>query len=275
MILDEVVDNINLLYEQSNCEREFKDILIFFNEDIGRCFQLIYRKRESEIEEILPSIFKWFCALYAKYRNDKIPISDILWNKFPSICPYCKKQTCGCNIAKGHLDIYNLKKVASEGKDRKPKTINEWQEHFQKIYPRKDDNSSLDKNVSRLAEELSELSEAYRKSFIKHDIPCVEMELADVFSWIMGIANAINQLKKSKPRHERGKYSIEDVIFQKFHEGCPYCKEFRTVHNPTTVCHCSIKEQKFRLISDYDDLEDLEDSNIRKSKAETPPPLNA
>lgn len=80
--IDNWVLSINNIYERNNCERSFKDIIAFFYEDIGRCFQLINRKREAEIEKLLPSIFKWFCILYAKYNNQKITISDILWNKF-------------------------------------------------------------------------------------------------------------------------------------------------------------------------------------------------
>ncbi len=257
--LDTFVSDINLLFEQSNCERDFKDILIFFNEDVGRCFQLINRKRSEEIEDVLPSIFRWFCFLYTKYRNDKILVSDILWNKFPGICPYCKKQTCSCGVAKGVLDINHLKETASNGRDRKPNTINGWQEHFQKIYPRGAD-SSFNINVNRLAEELSELSEAYRKSFIKKDIPCIEMELADVFSWIMGIANLINQLKKNKKKSERGEYLIGEIVYQKYHDGCPDCKSLREKHGVPS-CLCSIKEQKFELISDYDDLEEAISGN--------------
>ena len=256
--LDEFVSDINKLYEQSDCERDFKDILIHFNEDVGRCFQLINRKRSEEIEDVLPSIFKWFCALYAKYRNDKILVSDILWNKFPGICPYCKKQTCNCGVAKGVLDIKYIKEAAASGKDNKPSSINEWQEHFQKIYPRGAD-SSFNINVNRLAEELSELSEAYRKSFIKKDIPCIEMELADVFSWIMGIANLINQLKINKKKSERGEYLIGEILYHEFHDGCPYCKDLREKHN-SLLCCCLIKEQKFRLISDYEDVEDNDEN---------------
>lgn len=90
-----------------------------------------------------------------------------------------------------------MKEFANDNRQNKPETINEWQIHFQKIYPRGAE-SSFTINVSHLAEELAELSEAYRKKHAKKDIPCVEMELADVFSWIMGLANLIHQLKDAQ-----------------------------------------------------------------------------
>ncbi|KIO46546.1 MULTISPECIES: MazG-like family protein [Sanguibacteroides] len=246
--IDDWAKTINQIYERNNCERSFKDIIVFFYEDVGRCFQLINRKREAEIEKILPSIFKWFCVLFFKYSNRNINLSDVLWNKFPGICPYCQKTTCQCRIGKEQLDIPSLRDHVRNNIDRKPKTINEWQSHFQKIYPRGAESSFII-NVSHLAEELAELSEAYRKKHIKKDLPCVEMEMADVFSWIMGLANLIHQLKDAQ--NKRLEYRFGSIISEKYKDGCPDCKDLRKVYK-ISYCCCPIKEHKLQLISDYE-----------------------
>lgn len=256
--IDNWVTVITQMYERNNCERSFKDIIGFFYEDVGRCFQLINRKRDSEIEKLLPSLFRWFCILYSKYENRDILVSDLLWNKFPGICPYCKKTTCQCRIGKEQLDVQDIKNIANDSRDKKPQTITEWQEHFQRIYPRGAESSFMI-NVSHLAEELAELSEAYRKKHIKKDIPCVEMELADVFSWIMGLANLVHQMKDATRVRGRDKYKIGDVIIEKYKNGCPDCSELRNKYN-IKYCCCSMKEQKLKLISDYEYEEDKDTS---------------
>lgn len=245
--IDEWVNHINQIYEQSNSERSFKDIIILFYEDIGKCFQLINRKREEDIENLLPSMFKWFCALYAKNEEKKNLVSDLLWNKFPGICPYCFESKCSCKIKKGNLNIKELSIRAKNGVNNKPQTINEWQKFFQDIYPRNTDTSFIT-NVSHLAEELAELSEAHRIRHIKKEISCVEMELADVFTWIIGLANLIHQLKEAK---QKGNYEFGNIISSKYNNGCPKCKKFRNNHNLTMPCGCLIKEQSFQIIADY------------------------
>lgn len=263
--IDGWVVAINEIYERSNCERSFDNIIGYFNEDVGRCFQLINRKREAEIENLLPSIFRWFCALSRKKVDQSVLVSDLLWNKFPGICPYCKQKTCQCRIGKEKLDVQGLRLLADKDRDRKPTTINEWQTHFQKIYPRGAESSFMI-NVSHLAEESAELREAYRKKHVKKDIPCVEMELADVFSWIMGLANLTHQLNDAK--RKGGKFRLGDVIAEKYKNGCPDCLDLRKEYK-IDYCCCSIKEQKFELISEYENDEESDEPEILNSGGTT------
>lgn len=263
--LDDMVTYINEIYEQSNSERDFTDIILMFFEDIGRCFQLTTRKREDEVVQMLPSMFKWFCTLYSKSDNKSVQVSDMLWLKFPNICPYCKDKTCSCKVGKEILDIAYISKISEQNKKDKPKNLNDWQNHFQKIYPRNMENSSYVGNVSHLAEELAELSEAYRKSYLKKDIPCVQMELADVFSWIVGLANLIHGIEQAKK--EKGIYRFGDVIFNEYKKGCPKCASLRSTTGLEKCC-CSVSNKKLRLISDYDydEMENVSASPLSSCK---------
>ena len=259
--LDYWVEHITSIYEECNGERDFKDVLIYFNEDVGRCFQLINRRKDEDLKMIIPSLFRWFCILYSKSNNKKNTVSDLLWNKFPGICPYCKKETCGCDIVKHKLDLNYISDKAGKYKEKKPITINEWQKLFQKIYPRKIDETDFIKNISHLSEELSELSEVHRLYYTKTDMPCVEMEIADVFSWIMGLANLMDQLSLSNDH--RSRYKLGDDIESLFFDGCPYCKDLRQslskYQKIEKKCCCFLKKKELRLVSDYDDNFDDED----------------
>lgn len=264
--LNELVTHIIRIYEESNSERDFKAVALMFFEDIGRCFQLIIRKRENEVEDMLPSIFKWFCILYSKCSVDKKNlVSEILWFKFPKICPYCKASTCTCKVGKESLDIEYITKFSQDNIKKMPTTLNDWQNHFQQIYPKSADSGNWSSNVSHLAEELAELNEAYRKSYVKKGIPCVEMELADVFTWIIGLANVVDAYKDALPKNEKGRYQLGDAIFKQFEKGCPKCIEQRD-NLKLGKCCCSILEKKLRLISDYDD----EDVNQYVTEQQSP-----
>lgn len=252
--LDEWVKQINAIYEQSNGERDFKDVLLFSFEEVGRCSQLVNRDHDDQILDIIPRLFKWFSILYAK-SGIKLPVSDMIWNKFPGICPYCKHSSCGCMFSKERFNYYDLVKKAEETRDFKPKTLDEWQGLFEKIYSRNGDYK-MEKNVSHLFEELSELSEVHRLHFIEADKDLVGMELADVFSWIMGFANYYDQRRKNR------RYLLSDALEKSYGNlGCPDCSEFRKNHNINNCC-CSVKPQSLMLVSDY----------IEKSDANTDEP---
>ena len=62
--LDEWVEHINRIFERENNERTYKDIIIFFIENLGRCFQLINKQESEKIKDMLPILFKLFCALF-------------------------------------------------------------------------------------------------------------------------------------------------------------------------------------------------------------------
>lgn len=252
--LDVWVKRINDIYIQSNGERDFKDVLLFSFEEVGRCSQLINRDHDNDIIEIVPNLFKWFCILYAK-SGIKKNVSDVIWTKFPGICPYCKRESCECKYKKLKFDYNDLLRMAKETEHQKPQTLNDWQGLFEKIYSRTGDYK-MEKNVSHLFEELSELSEVHRLPFVEGEKDLVDMELADVFSWIMGFANYFDQRKK------RGRYLLSDALQSAFgNSACPDCSDFRKKHDLKNNCSCSVMPQKLRLVSDYIDETDIEPTN--------------
>ena len=247
MNLDEWVACINAIYKQSNGERDFKDVLLFSFEEVGRCSQLVNRDHDDQIIEIIPKLFKWFSILYEK-SGIRLPVSNIIWNKFPGICPYCKCSPCGCMFSKKRFNYDELLRKAEETRANQPKTLDDWQNLFEKIYSR-NGAYKMEKNVSHLFEELSELSEVHRLHFIETDKDLVGMELADVFSWIIGFANYFDQRKK--PR----RYLLSQALEKSFgNSACPDCSDFRKDHHISNCC-CSVMPQSLKLVSDY--IEDV------------------
>lgn len=259
--IEDWVSHIYNIYEQANGERDFKDVLLFFYEEVGRCSQLVNRNRSEEIKDRIPHLFKWFCILYSKSNKSKYSISRLIWNKFPNICPYCNNDSCKCGMRKSLFNYEELMKTAENKKDQMPKSLDDWQALFQKLYPRNNEYD-MGKNVHHLFEELAELSEVHRLYFTGQGKEIVDMELADVFSWIIGFANYFDQSPQDS------KYSIANALKEQFSNGCPDCDNIRK-DKDIPVCCCSIKEPKLRLVSDYYTTNNQkEDSNIHKQKSE-------
>lgn len=249
--LDVWVKRINEIYVQANGERDFKDVLLFSFEEVGRCSQLINRKRDEDIINNIPRLFMWFCILYAK-SGVKTDINDVIWNKFPGICPYCKKPSCTCYLRKFRLDYSELMKKAKETVERRPQTLDQWQDLFQTIY-RRTDTYKIETNVSHLFEELSELSEVHRLPFVDSEKNLIDMELADVFSWIMGLANFFDQQTPQK------RYLLSEALSKTYKNSeCPECFNFRKDHQIDSKCSCSAMKQELRLVSDYLEEKDVE-----------------
>lgn len=244
------IEDINEIYRQANGDRDFKDVLLYAFEEVGRCSQLVRLKKFDHVKDTIPSLFKWFCILYDKSGLGYSEVNNILWNKFPGICPYCTKERCGCKRPKKRIKLDNIKNIADSRRDEMPKTLEGWQQLFGKIYPRVPDaqDSEIYTNISHIDEELSELSEVHRKYYIEKNINLIALEIADVFTWIIGLANFFNE-------RESDGYSLEMAVQEKFGDGgCPDCREYRKNNNVVDSCHCccSILPQYLRLVSDYE-----------------------
>lgn len=257
--LSKWIEEINAIYDQANGDRDFKDVLLYAFEEVGRCSQLIKMDKDDAVKEIVPNLFKWFCILYKKSGLLPKDVNSILWNKFPGICPYCNMETCNCpDTEKDNIKIAEITKIANEKRSVMPETLSQWQDLFDKIYPR-GQGSKISTNISHLNEELSELSEVHRKSYLDNTNILVSFEIADVFTWIIGLANYFKH-KNSK------KYSIEAAVNKKYGDGqCPDCKEYKKSLNiESKDCFCAVMPQKIVLVSDY-----IEDDEIKQKEDKT------
>lgn len=118
-------------------------------------------------------------------------VEELIYRKYPNACPYCRELP---HIDKKCKTVFGTKRTVNhealqnkyqENRNLQPKKLGEWQQMFDRIYPRALENSS--KSVIALFEELGELAEAVRvfERFPKY----FAGEAADVFSYLMGIAN--------------------------------------------------------------------------------------
>jgi NTP pyrophosphatase (non-canonical NTP hydrolase) len=146
------------------------------------------RENDLTVTDALCKALGWYFPLMAKMRMRSI--EDLVFRKYPYACPYCglaPHRDAQCKLVQGAaiLDHARLRRLYRENSERRPAGLDEWQLMFQEIYPREADDRG--RSTIGLFEELGELAEAIRV-FDKYPMYFLG-EAADVFSYLMGIAN--------------------------------------------------------------------------------------
>jgi len=127
----------------------------------------------------------WFSSTMSRLH---INVEDAVWQRFPYLCSYCGKTPCECkkNAMPGRKKV-----IIDESK--RPKSMREFQEMFNKIYPAS--ARTLEIAGLHLAEELGELSEAvwtFRGERRYCDLEIAVKEAADYYSTVMSVFNSLN-----------------------------------------------------------------------------------
>jgi NTP pyrophosphatase (non-canonical NTP hydrolase) len=160
--------------------------------------------RKGEIKPIsyhVSMVFSWSMALANRLH---LNMEEEIWKRFPGICTYCNRPTCGC----GNKRPKNRKKVPVDPRLR-PASCHGYQKMFAVIYPQ-----TLAEAASHLAEEVSEVGKAIDDYIGTHAKACFDhiiLELADVFSTLFAVATNAG-------------YDLATEMEKWFKKGCPGCK---------------------------------------------------
>lgn len=237
--LDDYILMFENIYEPiQNVERDFNKILARLLEAIAQCSQYVNKHNQQGLADNLPKVFSWYSSLVHK-SGISCKLSDALWRKFPLCCPYCLKMPCQCQIIKKNLtdNADELEKKAKENIDSKPETLEDWQKMFAKLYPRDPQGYDQKSNFSHLIEELGEASEAYRIRYFSPS--ALESELADILTWILGMANLLNSHAIEGSVKNYSNYNLEEQVYKRYHGECPECKKI--------PCTCVLHHSKQKI----------------------------
>jgi len=217
--LDELVTIFYEKVQQQLDDLSPIEIWLRFIENAGtRIAEFIRREEYMEAIKSLGEAFGWLCCFVKKcYEHYEIDIlSDIAWNKYPGMCYACadkiaeddaiKKNPSPCICPGMNWKPKNLRKReirlrhARKSKNR-PKTLDDWAEMIKSIY--KEVHSILPisaiclhfiEEVGEVTRELCNYDATDDPSKKNHTVKNLEKEIADVFSWILGLINKIDQL---------------------------------------------------------------------------------
>lgn len=192
MRLDDLYKMTCFIYQDANATRSKEATFLHFVEVCGMLTQLDRKKKRVKVD-VTSAICKalgWYFPLLAKMGVASV--EDLVFLKYPNACPYCREKPHNdgrCKLVRGpeatvsHGDVLRL---VDENRSIMPEDLNGWMRMFAEIYPRSL-NAQPGFSSIALFEELGELAEAIR---VYDRYPHYFYgEAADVFSYIMGMAN--------------------------------------------------------------------------------------
>jgi hypothetical protein len=188
------------VYGDRNSERDQYKLFAHLVEVAGGFSKATRKGLPALAPNYLAKLFAWLCALATKlgYRD----LETVVWQKYPHACPYCQSAVCNCPPAdRPPLQHTAVRRLQSENRHLRPRALSGWQAMFRDVYgvpssflgqagtAAPGTRLQLVAGSNRLHEELSELAEAMR---LEHVFPiAVTSELADVFGWMMAVANVL------------------------------------------------------------------------------------
>jgi NTP pyrophosphatase (non-canonical NTP hydrolase) len=219
--LEDWYKRVNGIYFDRNFYRSVESIFCHLVE-VGRGLGIAAskrRKRDLNPEDFLPKSLAWWFALCGRVG---IPsVEDMLWAKFPNACPYCREiphrgEACKERRSdRKSVDWDALHDLGDRNKEKRPKTLTQWQNMFNSIY-RRDENTTHETNTARLAEEFGELAEAIRVLPIAPQY--FVSEAPDVFAWLMGFANQFDYDRQGPGEN------LEQSMERNYPGSCVICK---------------------------------------------------
>lgn len=169
--------------EKDKRDYALTDLLLHVQEEAAKIDEGIRKENRREIIDALPYFFCWllsFCNMGG------INLEEIVWTKYPAICPYCgRTENCMC-VTEERKPSQWLK----NGNGKIPTSLDEWQNMFQRIYGRINKMAWVIQIWLHVHEELGEFSREFRLRGLA-DKKSWE-ELADCFAWLIAFCNRLN-----------------------------------------------------------------------------------
>ena len=206
---------VSEVYGLSN-DRYFNlwDMITNMERFIMRGLKGIRKKDTMKTKNNLLIAFSWFMSIMNQLHID---IEEEVWKRFPYLCSYCASCPCSCSERK-----LKKREIVPMDENKRPKTLEEFQDMFNKIYPTK--KRTVEHAGVHLAEEAGEFSEAilaYRGGHEDKDFKNIELEAADLFSCIISVFNSLET-------------SVAKELSVMFSNNCHVCKN--------APCTCNFKD---------------------------------
>lgn len=202
--------------------------------------------QEARLREFLAKSIAWYFALVQKLGIDDV--ETLLFDKYPYCCPYCLAVPCGCPAQRPALNLDELHMKVNTNASLKPRTFDDWQQMFNKIYVKRNSLLEGPELMGKLLEEIGELIESIR--IHRNDSSNVNWrnELADMFAWIIGATNYVNSNFTGVVKQP---ISVGRVTFEKYPNKCSTCE-----HNPCD-CKYDLAFERFSEPGPYLPIESL------------------
>ncbi len=149
--------------------------------------------------------FRWYVCLCNKLG---FKLDDVLWNKYPGVCPYCLERICK-GFSRG-IQLESLSRHRSQ--TGKPRSIRGWQRLIARIYGQVNSTRSPEYLFERLREEVNEAAELAQAPISEQNLEPLSLEMADIGAWFLGTATRLG-------------IDLESGFLSRYNWKCPSCNE--------------------------------------------------
>ncbi|MDO8530521.1 MAG: MazG-like family protein [bacterium] len=177
------------------------DIISYVHRNITHILKAVRKERHAEVNYRICVTLSWVGSLACRLHID---VANEIWKRFPGCCPYCGGTVCFCK------ERAATRQTVAPATPR-PVSLRDWQYLFAAIYPR----NTLQDSTMHLAEEIGELSEAFRNFLASHSdewFSNIAEETVDIFANLFGIANCLH-------------FDIASSLAEYFRKGCLKCQQ--------------------------------------------------
>lgn len=183
-----------------------KDLTLTLIWSLGVVSSATRKGLSGKVPRYLADSFAWWVALCNFLQFD---IEEILWEKYPAACIYCRaRKNCSCEGVKFGFEQESLSSFRANTR-RRPKTMRGWQQMFDRIYGMENSKRGFDFAMGRFPEEERELIECILPSI--EDRYHLGMELADIGARLFALANLL-------------KIDLEKIFLSFYCGVCPSCQ---------------------------------------------------
>lgn len=191
---------------------------------------LFRAKNVKESQKYLATVFAWYCALVNRMGFD---LEEILWRKYPAVCPRCIKNVCDCVEPPAEIDTDKLSVAAKENEYQRPTDLRLWQIMFANLYRGPSGKTLIESPrerlalvFARIAEELGEVAEALALDQVVDPEAnlIVKNEMADLGAWVFALANNLQNVDPSASG-----VSLADAAWQLYPGKCYRCDGLKCI----------------------------------------------
>jgi NTP pyrophosphatase (non-canonical NTP hydrolase) len=197
--------------------------------DLARVFR-IRENMGERLPEALTDLLVW---LFSTANRLGFDLGSASWAKFPALCPYCYElgrdqdvdltrpdrsifvRVCVCNAigkARSYTEIRaELAELRQERLSLRPTSLSGWQDVFNGIYGRRH-GANIDQLAFHFVEEVGEVARELRY----HQYLDCQDELADMFSWVLSLANAAGRFLGAN-------LDVADALWRSYPGVCKHC----------------------------------------------------
>ena len=305
LALDDFVEAIPRIYDRYDQERSIWDVWLHANHHASGIGEEVRKNKPGgtllvEIADFAMWLFTFLGKLQgtmgkakAGDRREEEPLirvkmgySDMLWLKYPGMCPVCYwrrtdggkrknekikdfRSSCDCLL----FDVESrdqsekmrhttaLRAYAHDSIRRKPKTVDDWQEMFARIYKANLRHLDLSDIAFHLLEEMGEVSDAIARIYtyskrrpLTPKEPLwrqiwLEEEIADVSSWLFALVEKLDLIRETADEYDKWRFKeaflartqiqLSRIIWTRYGSDerrrfyCPHCTEVK--------CKCEIR----------------------------------